>query len=81
MPRPPRLHVPGACYHVILRGNHREVLFGSAADRHMLNAIVADVAQRFGIRINAFCWMPKPSTNVLQPSATWHGTFIAIPRL
>jgi len=26
MPRSPRLHVPGACYHVILRGNHREPL-------------------------------------------------------
>jgi hypothetical protein len=27
MPRLPRLHVPGGCYHVILRGNHRENIF------------------------------------------------------
>jgi REP element-mobilizing transposase RayT len=49
--------VPGACYHVILRGNHRETLFGSPLDRQVLNDIVADVIQRFGIRIHAFCWM------------------------
>ena len=57
MPRPPRLHVPGACYHVILRGNHCEALFGSTSDRHVLNDIVADVLSRFGSRIHAFCWM------------------------
>ena len=27
MPRLPRLHVPGGCYHVVLRGNHREDIF------------------------------------------------------
>lgn len=52
MPRPPRLHVPGACYHVILRGNHREALFGSAADRYVLNDIVGDVINRLGTRIH-----------------------------
>lgn len=57
MPRPPRLHVPGACYHVILRGNHREALFGNTSDRHVLNDIVADVLTQFDSRIHAFCWM------------------------
>ena len=37
MPRPPRLHVPGGCYHVILRGNHREDLFATPNDRAALN--------------------------------------------
>jgi REP element-mobilizing transposase RayT len=41
MPRPPRLHVPGGFYHLILRGNHREALFGCEADRDWLNEIVA----------------------------------------
>lgn len=66
MPRPPRLHVPGACYHVILRGNHREVLFGNAADRLALNDIVADVTQRFGVRIHAFCWMSNHLHALIQ---------------
>lgn len=57
MPRPPRLHVPGAFYHVILRGNHREALFASAADRIVLNEIVADSSVQVNARIHAFCWM------------------------
>jgi putative transposase len=66
MPRPPRLHVPGGCYHTILRGNHREALFGSAADRHLLNEIVADVLGRFGARIHAFCWMSNHLHALIQ---------------
>jgi len=57
MPRKPRLHVPGGFYHVILRGNHREPLFGADRDRAYLNALVGDVVARFGLRILAYCWM------------------------
>jgi REP element-mobilizing transposase RayT len=57
MPRKPRLHVPGGFYHVILRGNHREPLFGADRDRGYLNALVGDVVARFGLRILAYCWM------------------------
>lgn len=57
MPRKPRLHVPGGCYHVILRGNHREPLFGADRDRSYLNALVDDVVARFGLRVFAYCWM------------------------
>jgi REP element-mobilizing transposase RayT len=32
MPRPLRLHVPGAFYHVTLRGNHRQDIFFKTAD-------------------------------------------------
>ena len=42
---------------MILRGNHREVLFGSEHDRALLNQIVAEAINRFGARIHAFCWM------------------------
>lgn len=57
MPRRPRLHVPGACYHVTLRGNHKEPLFASAADYRALNGIVARAVERFDMRLHAFCWM------------------------
>ena len=57
MPRLPRLHVSGGCYHVILRGNHREDLFGTAHDRHQLNQIVAEALTKYGARLFAFCWM------------------------
>jgi len=68
MPRLPRLHVPGAHYHVILRGNHREALFGCSADRDALNDIVADVIGRFDARLHAFCWMTN-HLHALDPPA------------
>src|SRR5882724_7664036 len=57
MPRLPRLHAPGAFYHVILRGNHREALFGSHHDRVALNNIVAAALERQQARLHIFCWM------------------------
>jgi putative transposase len=57
MPRLPRLHVSGGCYHVILRGNHREDIFVDAEDRYALNGIVAESMQRYGARSLGFCWM------------------------
>jgi REP element-mobilizing transposase RayT len=57
MPRRPRLHVPGGFYHLILRGNHREPLFGADRDRAYLNALVGDVVARFDLRLLAYCWM------------------------
>jgi REP element-mobilizing transposase RayT len=41
-------------------------LFGSAADRHALNDIVADVTHRFGVRVHAFCWMSNHLHALLQ---------------
>ena len=66
MPRPPRLHVPGGCYHVILRGNHQEVLFGSPRDRHVLNEIVCESLNRFDAKLHAFCWMSNHLHALIQ---------------
>lgn len=57
MPRPPRLHVPGGFYHVVLRGNHRRELFATPKDRDVLNDIVADSLSCCLARLHAFCWM------------------------
>ena len=66
MPRPPRLHVPGGFYHVMLRGNHREALFASTNDRMVLNGIVADSLERAGARLHAFCWMTNHLHALIQ---------------
>ena len=57
MPRKPRIHVPGAFYHVTLRGNHRQDIFFTDADRQLLADIVAEVIERFGARVHGNCWM------------------------
>lgn len=57
MARKPRIHVAGALYHVILRGNNRQPIFCDDADRRKLEELIANGAQRFGYRLFAYCWM------------------------
>jgi putative transposase len=57
MPRPPRLHVPGGLYHVILRGNHQQAVFDLAADYHMFEDLLARALRRYDARVHAYCWM------------------------
>jgi hypothetical protein len=45
MPRKPRIHVPGAFYHVMLRGNHRQDIFFTQGDRQLLSDAVAEVTR------------------------------------
>jgi putative transposase len=71
MPRLPRLHVPGGCYHVILRGNHRENIFSCADDRLILNSIVADSIEKCGARVHAYCWIDVPPPSVALGIRVW----------
>lgn len=66
MPRLPRLHVPGGCYHVVMRGNHREDFFATPHDRHVLNDIVAEALMDTGARLHAFCWMTNHLHALIQ---------------
>jgi putative transposase len=66
MPRPPRIHVPGAFYHVTLRGNHRQAIFFTAQDRHTLSALIEEVLERFGARLHAYCYMTNHIHALIQ---------------
>jgi REP element-mobilizing transposase RayT len=57
MPRKPRLRVPGGVYHVILRGNNRQALFHSDADRCGLETLIAKGLIRYWCWVHAYCWM------------------------
>lgn len=57
MGRKPRIHYPGAVYHVIIRGNNREtVLFDEQHKRKYLS-IVALYKDKLGFKLYAFCIM------------------------
>ena len=66
MPRKPRIHVPGAFYHVTLRGNHRQDIFFSPNDRWLFDEIVAEVLDRFHARLHAYCWMTNHVHMLIQ---------------
>jgi REP element-mobilizing transposase RayT len=57
MARKPRLHIPGASYHVILRGNARDDIFFADEDRNRFYLLLQEGVERFGHRIHAFCLM------------------------
>jgi putative transposase len=57
MPRRPRIHFPGALFHIMLRGNNGQQIFVDDEDRIHLGRIVGDGVRRYGHRIYAYCWM------------------------
>jgi len=57
MARKPRIHYPGAVYHVILRGNGGQEVFFSKADRARFYLLLREGVEKFGHRIHAFCLM------------------------
>jgi putative transposase len=66
MARSPRIHVPGAIYHVTLRGNHRQDIFFTPADRERMKDLIADVMEKCAARIHAYCFMTNHIHAVIQ---------------
>ncbi|MCC7329968.1 MAG: transposase [Gammaproteobacteria bacterium] len=69
MPRPPRLHVPGGLYHIIMRGNGRQTIFFNDADRQYWQSLLATGIQRRGHRLHAYCWMSNHVHMMIQNHA------------
>jgi len=59
MARKPRLHVPGALYHVIWRGNEKRRVFFDDDDYRRFYALLEEGVSRFGYRVHGFCLMPN----------------------
>ncbi|HSB72805.1 MAG TPA: transposase [Candidatus Methylomirabilis sp.] len=59
MGRPPRIHFPGALYHVIARGNHGQEIFRSDADRQRLLVSLEQVWRQYPFELYAFVLMPN----------------------
>jgi len=57
MARKPRIHAPGATYHVILRGNARQDIFSDDKDRYRFYEILQKSCERYQCRVHAFCLM------------------------
>ncbi|WP_243374268.1 transposase [Geotalea sp. SG265] len=66
MGRKPRLHYPGALYHVILRGNAREKVFFANVDRNRFYLFLQEGVERYRFRVHAFCLMTNHIHLALQ---------------
>lgn len=69
MARLPRLCVPGFPYHVIQRGNNRQSIFASVADRHLMLDLLGKSASSFGIAVHAYVLMGNHFHLLVTPRA------------
>lgn len=66
MARKPRIHYPGAVYHVILRGNCKQDIFFEDQDRYRLYLLIQESVERYLHRVLAFCLMTNHLHLVIQ---------------
>lgn len=66
MARKPRIHFPGAFYHVMLRGNGGQDIFFSDADRSRFYLLLQEGRDRYRHRIHAFCLMTNHVHLIIQ---------------
>ena len=57
MARKPRIHFPGALYHVITRGNRRQGIFLDEKDSQRFLTYLSDCKNRFSFRLYAYALM------------------------
>lgn len=55
--REPRIHYPGAVYHVMSRGVERRVIFSSDTDRRTFLTYLISTIQRYNLSVFAYCLM------------------------
>ena len=66
MPRPPRVIVAGAVYHVTARGNRRQSIYEDERDRARFAELLTVVVRRRRWRCHAYCLMPNHYHLVLE---------------
>ncbi len=59
MARKPRIEFPGALYHVISRGNQRQLIFHDKADRMAYLERLEHYRQLYGVIVYAYVLMPN----------------------
>lgn len=67
MARQARTIIPGQAMHVMVRGNNREVLFFSDADRRIYLDWLREAARQFGSVVHAFALMPNHVHLLITP--------------
>jgi REP element-mobilizing transposase RayT len=66
MSRRPRIHYPGAFYHLILRGNAKQPIFHGRDEIRYFEHLLAQGLEEHNHRLYAFCWMKNHVHMALQ---------------
>ncbi len=66
MARKPRLHFPGAVYHVTLHGNGNQPVFIDATDRTRFLLLIQEGIEKFGHKVHAYCLLTDHISLVVE---------------
>ncbi len=66
MARKPRLHFPGAVYHVVLNGNGDQPVFHDAVDKTRFLLLIQEGIEKFGHKVHAYCLLPTSIRLVIE---------------
>lgn len=69
MARLPRVAAPGYPYHVVQRGNNRQLIFRSDVDRTTLRELLAESSRQFDVAIHAYVLMDNHFHLLVTPNA------------
>ncbi len=72
MGRRPRVHFPGAVYHIISRGNQRQAIFKDRGDYHQFQDFLAEAQKRYSVRLYAYVLMPNHLHLLMEVSSYPH---------
>ena len=70
MPRKPRVHFPGATYHVICRGNNRAPVFDRESDRRSYLALLRDYKRKYEFKLYAWAVLSNHAHMLIVVSDT-----------
>ena len=76
MARPLRVEFPGACYHIISRGNFRFPVFRDDRDRELFLRKLAEFSERFDVRVRSYCVMVNHFHGYVQTREANLGRFM-----
>src|ERR1041385_7372492 len=85
MPRKLRIEYPGAIYHVMNRGDHREDIFKDDSDRERFILTLGEACQKTDWQVHAYCLMRNhfhlvletPRANLVAGMQWFLGTYTA----
>jgi len=83
MARPLRIEYPGACYHVMCRGNQSREIFETDKDSNLFVRTLGELCERNGFVVHAWCLMGNhyhllletPNGNLVDGMKWFQGTF------
>src|SRR5437867_3982195 len=66
MARKLRIEYPGAIYHIMSRGDRRELIFTDDKDRELFLQTLSEACEKTGWRVHAYCLMPNHFNLVVE---------------